>query len=84
MKRDELKTKLKEIIEPYVQKKEALENASEETSLLLDLEINSAHLVDIILDMEEVFDIEIDDENAERMMTIGQALDISEKLLAEK
>jgi acyl carrier protein len=84
MKRDELKTKLKEIIEPYVQKKEALENAGEETSLLLDLEINSAHLVDIILDMEEAFDIEIDDENAERMMTIGQALDISEKLLAEK
>lgn len=84
MERTEIAKKLKDVIEPYVQNKTALENATDETSLLLDLEINSAHLVDIILDMEEVFDIEIDDENAEKMMTIGQALDISERLIKEK
>jgi acyl carrier protein len=84
MEREEIAKKLKEIIEPYVQNKSALQNATEETSLLLDLEINSAHLVDIILDMEEAFDIEIDDENAEKMMTIGQALDISERLIKEQ
>ncbi len=84
MERQEIAKKLKDVIEPYVQNKPALENATDETSLLLDLEINSAHLVDIILDMEEVFDIEIDDENAEKMMTIGQALDISERLIEEK
>jgi acyl carrier protein len=33
--------------------------------------------------MEEAFDIEIDDENAEAMLTVGQAIDITEKLLKE-
>lgn len=84
MKREEITEKLKEIIKPYVQNEPAFENISEETNLLMDLEINSAHLVDIILDMEEAFDIEIDDESAEKMMTIGEALKIAEKLIGEK
>ena len=47
-----------------------------------DLKINSQHLVDIILDTEEVFDIEIDDESAEKMLTVGAAVDIVERLTA--
>jgi acyl carrier protein len=84
MNREEIEEKLKELIKPYVQNEIAFENLSEDTNLLMDLEINSAHLVDIILDMEEAFDIEIDDEAAEKMMTIGEALSISEKLIQEK
>lgn len=84
MKRTEIKEKLKEIIKPYVQNEEAFNNLTEDSNLLMDLQINSAHLVDIILDMEETFDIEIDDEAAERMMTVGQAVTISEKLINEK
>ena len=84
MNREEINEKLKEIIKPYVQNEEAFKKITEDTNLLMDLEINSAHLVDIILDMEEAFDIEIDDESAERMMTVGQALSISEKLITEK
>ncbi len=84
MNREEINEKLKEIIKPYVQNEEAFKKITEDTNLLMDLEINSAHLVDIILDMEEAFNIEIDDESAERMMTVGQALSISEKLITEK
>ncbi len=84
MKREEINEKLREIIKPYVQNEKAFENLTEESNLLMDLEVNSAHLVDIILDMEEVFDIEIDDESAEKMMTVGEALNISEKLITEK
>lgn len=84
MNREEINEKLKEIIKPYVQNEDAFKKITEETNLLMDLEINSAHLVDIILDMEEAFDIEIDDESAERMMTVGEALSISEKLITEK
>jgi len=51
-----------------------------DTDMLRDLQINSAHLVDIILDMEEEFDIEIDDTTAEKMLTVGEAIDITEKL----
>lgn len=84
MSREEIENKLKEIIEPYVQEKGALENLQSETDLLRDLKINSAHLVDIILDMEDAFDIEIDDESAEAMLTVGQAVDITEKLLEKE
>lgn len=84
MKREEINEQLRDIIKPYVQNEKAFENLTEESNLLMDLEVNSAHLVDIILDMEEAFDIEIDDESAEKMMTVGEALNISEKLINEK
>lgn len=68
--------KLSAIIEPYVQDKEAFAQMDESTDLLKDLKVNSAHLVDIILDAEEVFDIEIDDDSAEQMLTVKDAVDI--------
>lgn len=76
MKESEIIEKLREIISPYVEDKSLLENVSGETDLLNDLKINSAHLVDIILDAEEVFDIEIDDEAAEEMLTVKEAVRI--------
>lgn len=76
MDRTTLQDRLKAIIEPYVQDKEAYESLTGETDLLSDLKINSAHLVDIILDAEEEFDIEIDDESAEKMLTVKDAVDI--------
>ncbi len=84
MTRNEIKNRLEEIIRPYVSKPEKLAEMTEQSDLLKDLEINSAHLVDIILDMEESFDIEIDDKAAEQMLTVGQALDVTEDLLAKK
>ncbi|HAD98016.1 MAG TPA: acyl carrier protein [Cryomorphaceae bacterium] len=80
MNRTEIEEKLKEIIRPYVQNEEAFQNMTADTDMLRDLQINSAHLVDIILDMEEEFDIEIDDTTAEKMLTVGEAIDITEKL----
>lgn len=79
-----IEQQLKEIIKPYVQNKEALQEATRETDMLRDLQVNSAHLVDIILDMEDKFDIEIDDATAEKMLTVGEAVAVTEKLLAQK
>lgn len=76
MDRTALIEKLTAIIEPYVQDKEAFANMNEDTDLLQDLKVNSAHLVDIILDAEEAFDIEIDDDSAEKMLTVKDAVDI--------
>lgn len=81
MQRQEIKDKLKEVIAPYVQNQEAFENVSEDTDLMKDLNINSQHLVDIILDAEELFDIEIDDDSAEKMLTVGAAVEVVEKLV---
>jgi acyl carrier protein len=84
MTRAEITEKLRTIIMPYVQNKEALENVGEDTDLMKDLKINSQHLVDIILDAEVAFDIEIDDDSAEKMLTVGAAVDIVESLLSKK
>lgn len=84
MTSSEIKQKLKPLIEPYVQDKEAFDNLREDMDLMKDLKINSQHLVDIILDAEEEFDIEIDDESAEKMLTIQSAIEIIERLVKEK
>jgi acyl carrier protein len=76
MEQNEITTKLKAIIKPYVQDHDAFEKLNPETDLLRDLKVNSAHLVDIILDAEEAFDIEIDDESAEKMLTVKDAVEI--------
>jgi acyl carrier protein len=84
MHRQEISDKLKDIISPYVSNKELLDSVTEETDLMKDLKINSQHLVDIILDAEDAFDIEIDDDSAEKMLTVGAAIEIVERLIASK
>lgn len=81
MERPEIFEKVKEILEPYVKNQEAFDSLSEDTSILDDLQVNSARLVDIILAFEDEFDIEVDDESADQVVTIGDALElIREKL----
>ena len=83
MQEKEIIEKLTAVIKTYVEDKEVLEGITPETHLVNDLNINSAHLVDIILDTEEAFDIEIDDESAEQMLTVKAAVEIvSSKLSA--
>jgi len=83
MTRKELITSLKKIIKPYVQDQEAFKNLSEETDFINDLKINSANLVDVILDVEDEFDIEIDNESMEKMLSVKAAMEIIETKLAK-
>ncbi|MBU4538054.1 MAG: phosphopantetheine-binding protein [Weeksellaceae bacterium] len=84
MSREENIAKLKEIVKPYVKDAPALENLTEDTDFINDLNINSANLVDVILDVEEVFDIEIDNESMEKMRDVKSALAVIEGKLAEQ
>ena len=83
MDRDQLVNDLKEIIKPYTENLEALENISEQTDLLMDLKINSANLVDIILDIEEKFDIVIDNDSMSRMVNIKETMAVINEKLAK-
>jgi acyl carrier protein len=76
MKKNELITKLKSIVEPYIQDEEAFKNLSEETDFVKDLKINSANLVDVILDVEDAFDIRIENDEMEQMVSVKAAMDI--------
>ena len=84
MKREELITKLKTIVKPYIQDEEAFKNLTEETDFINDLKINSANLVDVILDVEDEFDIEIDNDSMEKMLSVKTAIEIIEAKLALK
>lgn len=77
-------SKLKNIIKPYVKNEEALQNLTENTDFINDLNINSANLVDVILDVEEVFDIEIDNDSMEKMRDVKSALSVIEEKLQTK
>ena len=84
MNREEAIIKLKAIVKPYVKDQEAFENLTEDTDFITDLKINSANLVDVVLDVEEIFDIVIDNESMEKMLDVKTALTIIETKLAEK
>lgn len=76
MDNQELIDKLKKIVKPYVKDLEAFENLTAETNFIADLKINSANLVDVILDVEDEFDITIEDEAMDKMLTVQSAMDI--------
>ncbi|MDR5590277.1 acyl carrier protein [Christiangramia sp. SM2212] len=82
MNKDEIINRLRNIVKPYVQREEGLNDFNEETDFLNDLQINSANLVDVVLDVEDEFDIEIDNDSMEGMLTVGDAKDIIQKKLS--
>ncbi len=65
--------KIVTIVKPFVKEPSALTTLGPETSILDDLKVNSARLVDIVLAFEDEFDIEIDDDDADKVKTIGDA-----------
>ena len=79
----DLIAKLKSIVSPYVQDEEAFKVLNEDTDFIKDLKINSANLVDIILDIEDEFDIRLENEDMEKMLDVKSAMAIvNEKLSA--
>ncbi len=77
-----LNDKVKEIIVEQlgVDEKDVTENAS----FIDDLGADSLDTVELVMAFEEEFDIEIPDEDAEKLTTVGQAVEYLEKKLAEK
>ena len=83
MTREEIITSMQKIVKPYIQDQEAFNNLSEETDFINDLKINSANLVDVILDVEDEFNIEIDNDSMDKMLSVKAALDIIQIKLKE-
>jgi acyl carrier protein len=84
MTREEILIELKKVISPYTTNKEMLAGINEDTDLIKDLKINSANLVDIIIDAESQYDIEIDYDEADKMMNVGSCIDIISQKIAQK
>lgn len=83
MKREEIIARLKSIIKPFTKETEAFDNLSESTDFINDLKINSANLVDIVLDIEDAFQVVIDDQSMEKMLDVKSAIAIIESKLQQ-
>jgi acyl carrier protein len=76
MNEKEIFDKVVKILEPYVRNESGLKDISSKTNIVTDLQVNSSRLVDIILAMEDEFDIEIADDEADKVETVGAAVDL--------
>ena len=74
MENQEIFDKVVGILKPFAKNEEALGGFSLETSLMKDLEVNSARLVDIVLEIEDTFDVEVSDDDADQVNTVGDAV----------
>ncbi|WP_443632210.1 acyl carrier protein [Candidatus Marifrigoribacter sp. Uisw_064] len=77
-------SELKSIVKPYIQDEEAYNNLDENTDFINDLKINSANLVDVILDIEDTYDIELDNESMDKMLNVKAALEVINTKISEK
>jgi len=69
------------ILRVYTKDPTLLEKATLDTHILNDLKVNSARLVDVIIKCEDVFGITVDDDEADKIRTIGDAVGIVKQKL---
>ena len=60
------------------------DEVNDQSSFVEDLGADSLDTVELIMEFEDEFGVEISDENAEKISTVGEAVAYLEKLLAEK
>ena len=84
MSKENVLIELKQIIKPYINAEISADAILESSDFITDLKINSANLVDVILDVEDHFNIIIDQQSMERMIDVQSTLQIIEIKLSEK
>jgi acyl carrier protein len=81
MNTQEIFAKIVDIIREFVKEPERLAHVGMKTAIIQDLKVNSARLVDIIIKAEDAFDIQIDDDDADEIKTVGDAVAVVERKL---
>jgi acyl carrier protein len=71
--RDEVFERIKEVLTERLSVEEA--DITEEANFQEDLEADSLDLVEMIMELEDQFGIKIPDEDAQKIQTVGQAVD---------
>ena len=84
MLKEEKYQKLKEIIKIYLPEDVAVTDIEQDSHFMNNLNINSANLVDIVLDVEDAFDIRHENDDMDQMQTVNDAMAIIDAKLAEK
>lgn len=82
MTSEEIYTKLESIVETYLPEDVSPKDININSDLTRELNINSAHLVDIVLDIEDAFDIEFKNEDIENLRSISDAINLIQSKLS--
>ena len=85
MEDDHRFTQLKDIVKMYLPEDVPVGAIGMDSNFIKELNINSANLVDIVLDVEDTFGIRLENEDMDGMRTLRDALDtITQKLKDKK
>jgi len=84
MEEKEKYAQLEAIVANYLPDDVAADSITETSDFTGELNINSANLVDIVLDVDDAFDIRLENDDMDGMKTVGDALKIIDAKLAEK
>ena len=69
-----VETKVKKVIAEKIPDID-IEDIVPEASLIEDLGADSLTIVELVMSMEEIFEIEIDDDDAEKLVTVQDVID---------
>lgn len=83
MNKEERYQKLRDIVKIYLPEDVSVDAISQESNFIDELNINSANLVDIVLDVEDAFDIMLENDDMDQMQTVKDALAIIDKKLTD-
>ncbi|MCM4163230.1 MULTISPECIES: acyl carrier protein [unclassified Arenibacter] len=84
MEDDHRFTQLKDIVKMYLPEDVPVGAIGMDSNFIKELNINSANLVDIVLDVEDAFGIRLENEDMDRMQTVRDALNIITQKLRDK
>ena len=76
---EEIRNSIVEILKKYTLVPSVWDDYSGSTRIIADLKINSARIVDVILDLEEKYNISIEDEILEKLITIDDVVKMVEE-----
>ena len=81
----EIVEKLKAIIEPYLDEDEVeIEARTPQSHLIQDLGLDSFYVIDVVIDIENEFDIAIENEKISHFETVEQVVKVIQEKLDEK
>lgn len=81
MTSDTIYQQLIPIVKMYLPEDVDASAISLDSDLTKELNINSAHLVDVVLDVEDAFDVEFANEDMEQLRTVNDTIAIIQKKL---
>ncbi len=84
MDQDTIYDKLQPIIKLYLPEDVDATTINRDSDLTRELNINSAHLVDIVLDIEDAFEIEFKNNDMEQLRTVNDTIAIIQQKISEK